>query len=524
MSKRHSGPINLTTVFRRHAQVLGHAEAVMDAGSQVRYSWREFDARIDAAAGVLRELGVGRGDIVAILLFNRFEFLEVAFGANRLGAVFLPLNWRLAGDEFRYILDHAGAKALVSEPNFYAVVEGIRAQLSSLTTFISTGNEAAPPGWVSYAEAMAAQEAIGERIEDAATGEDDLHRLMYTSGTTARPKGVQITYGNVLWKNLSHIVEFGLTNQDRTLIVGPMYHVGALDLPTTGVLHAGGSVVILPKFDVTHVLDVIEGERPTNMWLAPSMVNLLLQRDDLLQRDLRSVRLIIDGGEKMPVGLVQRLLDSFPEARFADAYGLTETVSGDTFLDKRSTIEKLGSVGKPVVHLELRIIDSDGTPVGPGIEGEIQLRGPKVFPGYWRDPDATSAAIDDDGWFHTGDIGRRDEDGFLYIVDRMKDVIISGGENIASLDVEHVLQSNTDVLECAVVGRPDPQWGEVPIAFVVLRPGVHSTKEQILGSCAGRLAKFKIPKDVVFVDALPRNPSGKVLKRDLRGRLATPSL
>jgi fatty-acyl-CoA synthase len=453
---------------------------------------------------------------VAVLLFNCPEYLEVLFAANRVGAAALPLNWRLAGAELRYILDHAQAKALVSEPGFYDTLAPVLGQLSALSVRLAR-DRTPPAGWVSYEDAVSSARPPA-RMPDADVGPSDLHRLMYTSGTTAHPKGVMLSFGNLYWKNLGHIVEFGLTADDRTLVVGPLYHVGGLDLPATGVLHAGGSVVILPRFESAEVLDAIERERPTNVWLAPAMVNALLQQPDLEHRDLSSLRLIIDGGEKMPLPLIQRLGAVFPGARFADGYGLTETVSGDTFLDRLHTLSKLGSVGRPVVHLELKVVDDDGWEVAPNEPGEIVLRGPKVFAGYWRDPEATAAAIRD-GWFHTGDIGRVDEDGYLFILDRKKDLIISGGENIASPEVERVLYEHPAVLECAVVGRPDDRWGEVPVAFVVLKPGSSVEVADLLAHCAEKLARFKVPKDVQLLEELPRNPSGKVLKRVLRDRL-----
>jgi acyl-CoA synthetase (AMP-forming)/AMP-acid ligase II len=234
------------------------------------------------------------------------------------------------------------------------------------------------------------------------------------------------------------------------------------------------------------------------------------------RRDLTSVRLIINGGEKMPIPLIERIQRTFPSAWFADAYGLTETVSGDTFLDRDSIITKLGSVGRPCLFLDLDIWDERGQSVRPGATGEIVLRGPKVFPGYWRDAEATEAAFAG-GWFHTGDIGLRDEDGYLFIVDRLKDMIVSGGENIASSEVERVLYEHEAVLEAAVVGRPDERWGETPVAFVVLREDTSATADELIGHCRGQLARYKVPKAVTFLDALPRNPSGKVLKRELRG-------
>jgi fatty-acyl-CoA synthase len=246
-------------------------------------------------------------------------------------------------------------------------------------------------------------------------------------------------------------------------------------------------------------------------------VRAVLDLPRVEERDLSSVRLLIGGGEKMPIPFIERLQRAFPSAWFADAYGLTETVSGDTFLDSASTRSKVGSVGRPCQYLEVDIWDDKGASLPPGERGEVVLRGPKVFKGYWRDADATSAAFAG-GWFHTGDIGLRDDDGYLYIVDRLKDMIVSGGENIASSEIERVLYEHDSVLEAAVVGRPDARWGEVPVAYVVVRSAATVTPDELLDHCRNQLARFKIPKAVVLVDALPRNPSGKVLKRELRGR------
>ena len=344
---------------------------------------------------------------------------------------------------------------------------------------------------------------------------DDVHRLMYTSGTTGRPKGVMLTHANLAWKNLAHLVEFGFTSDDLGLACGPLYHVGALDLTTTSLIAAGATIVVHRAFDAAAVVDELERSRVTTVWLAPAMVNAIMALPDVEGRDLSSVRVIINGGEKMPVPLIERIQRVFPAAWFADAYGLTETVSGDTFLDRDHIVTKLGSVGRPSLHLELEVWDEKGRAVPAGQRGEIVLRGPKVFKGYWRDPEATAQAFAG-GWFHTGDVGIRDEDGYLFIVDRLKDMIVSGGENIAGSEVERVLYEHEAVLEVAVVGRPDDRWGEVPVAFVVLRPGHQASRDELIAHCDGQLARFKVPKDVTFLDALPRNPSGKVLKRDLR--------
>ncbi|MGH7322829.1 MAG: acyl-CoA synthetase [Candidatus Rokuibacteriota bacterium] len=502
---------NLAGVLAHHADRFPDRPCLVWGKETITYG--ELDRRAARTAAGLARLGLGPGDVVAVLLYNCPEFIEAMFAVARLGAIFMPMNWRLAGDEVAYIAGHAGAKLVLSEPELAALADAARKDLPQARL---VGIGGAPPGWT----AVESLREDGESSPLAAVAADDVHRLMYTSGTTARPKGVMITYANLYWKNVAHVVEFGLTGADKGLACGPLYHVGALDLTTTTVLYAGGTVEIHRKFAAADVLDAFERRGISNVWLAPAMVNQILAHPSLQARDLAGVQLIIDGGEKMPLPLIERLLRAFPNAWFADAYGLTETVSGDTFLDKRTTVRKIGSVGKPCLHLEVAIWDDADRPLPAGTLGEIVLRGPKVFKGYWKDPEATATAFRG-GWFHTGDIGNVDDEGFLYIVDRKKDMIISGGENIASPEVERVLYEHPAVLEAAVVGRPDPRWGEVPIAFVVCREGAAATDGELRQFCLARLAKYKVPRAVEFIDALPRNPSGKVLKRVLRERVPT---
>ncbi len=513
-----AGDVNWCNVLAHHARRMPDKVFTLFENEAITYG--EMANRVAALAGGLAGWGVGPGDVVAILSYNCPEFLEALFAANHVGAIAMPINWRLAAPEVRYILEHSGARALVCDAALLPLADEAAGGLGGGSGSDGGGGLVrvgiAPsdrPGWVSMADLRRSTE--GEEPALVAAAGDDVHRLMYTSGTTGRPKGVMLTHANLAWKNLAHIVEFGFTSHDLGLACGPLYHVGALDLTTTSLIAAGATTIVHRAFDAAAVVDEVERSRVTAVWLAPAMVNAIMALPDIAQRDLSSIRVVINGGEKMPIPLIERIQRVFPSAWFADAYGMTETVSGDTFLDRDSIITKLGSVGRPCLYLELDLWDEDGRSVPAGEQGEIVMRGPKVFKGYWRDEEATAAAFTG-GWFHSGDIGVRDEDGYLFIVDRLKDMIVSGGENIASSEIERVLYEHDSVLEAAVVGRPDARWGEVPVAFVALRPGVDATPDALIAHCQAQLARFKVPKEVTFIEALPRNPSGKVLKRELR--------
>jgi fatty-acyl-CoA synthase len=500
--------VNWFGVLAHHADRAPDRAITVFEGQTTTYE--EMTRQAVALATGLAHGGVARGDVVALLTYNCPEFLETVFAANYLGAIAMPINWRLAAPEVRYILEHSGARALVCDEALVTLaneaINGMEGPLLAVTVSLTTMD-----GWTTLAELRATPGSASP----VPVGADDVHRLMYTSGTTGRPKGVMITHANLAWKNLAHVIEFGFTRHDLGLAAGPLYHVGALDLTTTSLIAAGATVIIHRSFDAAAVVDELERSGVTTVWLAPAMVNAIMALPDIERRDLSSVRVVVNGGEKMPVPLIERLQRTFPSAWFADAYGLTETVSGDTFLDRESIVSRIGSVGRPCLYLELDIWDEQGVSLPAGERGEIVLRGPKVFKGYWRDPAATTAAFAG-GWFHTGDVGVRDDDGYLYIVDRFKDMIVSGGENIASSEVERVLYEHSSVLEVAVVGRRDDRWGEVPVAFVVLRRDEPVTADELIEHCSGQLARFKVPKAISFLDALPRNPSGKVLKRELR--------
>ena len=495
--------INLSAFVRFHAERGPDRDAIVYAGERVSYAalWN----RVQRTAAWLAGRGIGPDDVVAVVMKNSPAFVELMLATSHLGGVFLPVNYRLARDELAYILDNAGAKLLIADDEFEpvaggfgnAVLIGAREQRD---VGALAGEAAAPP--------------MARRVLS------DLFRLMYTSGTTDRPKGVMHSYDNFYWKNMDHVLALGLAARDRLLVVGPLYHVGACDLPGIAVLWVGGTMCILRDFDEEAALRAVEAERLTCGWLAPVMLGRLLAYPERDRFDRSTIRWIIGGGERTPEIRIRQFAGLFPNARYIDGYGLTETCSGDTLMEAGREIEKIGSTGRALAHCEIRICDEDGTVLPPGREGEICVRGPKVTQGYWKSPEKTAASFFPDGWFRSGDVGYLDEDGFLYLTDRKKDMIISGGENIASSEVERVIHAMPGVADVAVIGVPDERWGERPVAIVVPAAGAALDYETVRDHCRRSLAGFKVPRELHLRDALPRNPSGKILKRVLRDEFA----
>jgi fatty-acyl-CoA synthase len=496
--------LNLSAFVAFHARQRPRDEALLFRDQRI--GWAALEQRTAALSGLLAARGVREGQVVAAFMKNSAAFVELAIATSRIGAVFLPINFRLAREEVAWILDNAEARLLFADEELRGVVEGLPGLILLDEAAQSDSRRVVPEGTPIPAPAP--------------RQEGDLFRLMYTSGTTDRPKGVMHSYGNFYWKCMEHAVALGLGRQERLLVVGPLYHVGAFDLPGLGVLWMGGTLCILREFDARAALSAIARERLTGAWMAPVMLSRTLEHGNPEGLDLSSLKWCIGGGEKTPEGRIRDFASLFPAGRYIDAYGLTETCSGDTLMEAGREIEKIGSTGRATPHVEIAVCDEAGQPLPAGREGEICLRGPKVFRGYWKDPAKTAASFHPGGWFRTGDVGYLDAEGFLFLTDRRKDMIISGGENIASSEVERVLYALPQVAECAVVGVPDPRWGERPVAVVVLRAGGALDLEALQAHCRGRLAGFKIPKGLVLREALPRNPSGKVLKRVLREELA----
>ena len=495
--------VNLSAFIRYHAARTPDRVAYVYGGRPTTYSG--FYQRIAGLAAHLRARGVGPGTIVAALMKNSAAFIDLSFAVSHLGAVFLPINYRLAGDEVDYILNHAGAGIVVADREFGPLLDS-----ASDPILLEPAQQADTALLGGDANIVA---------EPEPQGPDDLFRLVYTSGTTDRPKGVEHRYSNFYWKTMDHVMALGLSADDRLLVVGPLYHVGAYDLPGIAVLWAGGMLSVQRDFDAADALSAIERDRLTGGWMAPTMLNDILSSDAAGRHDLDSIKWVIGGGERTPESRIRAFGETFRRGRYIDAYGLTESCSGDTMMEAGREFEKIGSTGPALAHVAIRIADDDGRAFGPGEDGEICLRGPKITSGYWRDAEKTAASFFAGGWFRTGDVGHLDGDGFLYLTDRKKDMILSGGENIASSEVERVLYDLAVVHEAAAIGLPDDKWGETVTAVIVTRPGTSLTLDQVQAHCRAHLAGFKVPRRLVLQTELPRNPSGKVLKRALREAL-----
>lgn len=495
--------MNLSSFIRFHALRTPDAPAVLF--QDLRISYAELMERIEKLAGWLALQEIGAGDVVAVLMKNSAAFVDMAFAVSHAGAVFLPINFRLSADEVEYIVENAGARLLV-------VDEELSAATPKRVRTVIADSAAQRDSRLLAGDAPAAAMTL--------RAPSNLFRLMYTSGTTDRPKGVMHTYDNFYWKSAAHAVSLGLNAQTRLLVAGPLYHVGAFDLPGMAVLWHGGTIAVHRDFEPAAILSAIERDRLNAAWLAPVMTGMLLAFPDRRRFDVSSIEWVIGGGERTPESRIRAFSEYFTRGRYIDGYGLTESSSGDTLMEAGREVEKIGSTGRAVPHVEISIRDEDRTALAPGSHGEICLRGPKVTSGYWKDAEKTRSAFVD-GWFRTGDVGYLDEEGFLFLTDRKKDMIISGGENIASSEVERVLYEMPEIAECAVLGAPDERWGEKPVAFVVLKPGATLAWETLAVHCRTRLAPFKIPKEMVIRETLPRNPSGKVLKRELRQELLT---
>jgi fatty-acyl-CoA synthase len=471
------------------------------------WTFAEMQQEIVDCAGRLHALGVGKGDRVAFLGLNQPMFFFVMFASARLGAVFVPLNFRLTGPELAFMINDCRAVALIVDAHLTPVVTPVRAELTTLKAFVSAET---PEAWF---------EGAAPAPPPVPASDDDVAMIMYTSGTTGRPKGAMLTHGNFWWNAINSIFCSDTLQDDITLTAAPIFHIGGLNVTTLVTLMKGGQVVLHRSFDPGRALADIAAHRCTTMFGVPAMFLFMAQNPAFETTDLSSLRSLVVGGAPSPLPLLK--IYEARGVRMQQGYGLTETAPGVTLLAPEYALSKVGASGRPMLFVDVKLVDAAGAEIKePGKQGEVLVRGANVTPGYWGLPDATRLAIDADGWFRTGDAAYFDEDGFLTISDRIKDMIISGGENVYPAEVESALMRHPDIAEVAVIGEPDEQWGEVVVAIAALKPGKSLTIEDLRAFASESLARYKLPRRLETVAALPRNATGKILKYQLRKTFA----
>jgi acyl-CoA synthetase (AMP-forming)/AMP-acid ligase II len=506
----------LGEILAKRAFVSPELEAVVDVATGRRITFAELDDRVNRTAHALRRLGVSKGDRVGLLMMNSVSFIDAYLGAARLGAVIVPLNWRLTPAELRFILGDSGVSVLVFGDEFSATAAELHGTgLDGLDRWLHVGEDVHRPGFaVDFDDVRADQRGAATADVD----ERDLLYVMYTSGTTGRPKGVMHTHGTTF----AAVVDMGATMDyrygDRYLNCMPLFHVGALQ-PANACVYRGCTTVLMRAFDAVQAWEQIGREQVTSLLAVPAMLSAMAESYEPDRHDCSALRWIITAGSPVPVSLLERYVSM--GVNIIQGYGLTEAGGPVTVLGGADAVSHLGSAGKASFHSDVRIVDRDGGDVAPGATGEIVVRNAATMVGYWNRPEA-SAAVLRGGWLHTGDVAGMDAGGYVTIHDRLTDLIISGGENIYPAEIEDVILSHPGVAEVAVIAQPSARWGESPCA-VVVPADPELDPSDIMTWCEGRLARFKTPKAVEFVEEIPRNPSGKALKRILRDRFPGPA-
>jgi fatty-acyl-CoA synthase len=503
--------MHLREVLLREARRNSQVDAFVYGDQRITFS--QLKERACRLANALSSLGVKRGDRVGILLYNCVEYPEILWANFLLGSVAVAINFRLVSEEIVYVQDVADLKVLILGTEFLDRIDPVREHLSSIEKYVCLGKERSH-GMFDYHELV----ERGSSILPPVSGDDrDAALVLFTSGTAAFPKAVVLTHHNLITAGLIWAADVGIRPGDNCLAVTPFYHIGAVGYH---IAHAicGASTTCFPqsKWDPELFLKTVEKEKITYLYITPGMYRQVFSVPKFREYDLSSWRVCITGSEPVPRATVEEMAENLPYGRIYNEYGLTEATGPTVSVAKHEmAIAKAPSVGRPFINTDIRIMDESGHECEIGQVGEITVKGDQVMKGYLNDPETTAATLKD-GWLYTGDLGEMDDEGFLYVVDRKKDIIISGGENISSVEVESTLYKHPKIMEAAVIGLPDPKFGEGVCAVVVPRAGERISEQEVVDYCKEHLASFKKPRKVIFADALPRNPSGKVLKRDLR--------
>ncbi|MFQ5924431.1 MAG: long-chain-fatty-acid--CoA ligase [Dehalococcoidia bacterium] len=494
-----------------------------------KFTFSQLSERVNRLANALADLGIEKGKRVAILQVNCNQYVEVYYAVAKIGAIFVPLNFRAKRDELVYMLDNSEATTLFVGERYVELVDSMRPDLPLVKHYISI--EGKQEAMFDYEEllASASDEEVFTDIAD-----EDITMLMYTAGTTGLPKGVPLIHNSFGVYVLENVNPADPEIEETNLLTMPLYHVAGAQAMLAAT-YGGRSLAMMRQFEVNEWLETVQRERANRAMLVPTMLKRVIDHPDLDKYDLSSLKVITYGAAPMPFEVIKRAIQLFPGVNFINAFGQTETASTITTLgpddhiiegteeEKEKKLRRLtSSIGRPMSDVEMKIIGEASNALPPGEVGEIVARGPRVMSGYWKDAEKTAKALTPDGWLHTGDMGYRDEEGYFYLAARADDLIIRGGENISPEEVENVLYSHPAIEEVAVIGIPDPEWGQEPRAIVVLKEGRTATAEELIEFCRERLASFKRPRSVVFTDELPRTSTGKVLKRVLREEYGAP--
>ncbi len=508
--------MRVTYGLRRTAMLRRNDVAFIDAAGQ--RTWGELLERVQRCAGALQGLGLGDGDTVAVLMHNNMAYGELNYAVAWAGAVIVPLNTRLAAPELVFQLNDAGCKAIVVDDSFVPMLDELKSGSDTLQHVVYVGKAEPPEGAHAYESIVDA----AEPVPDADRSYEDLMSIFYTGGTTGRSKGVMLSHSNVVSNSLNGLSALQYVPSDVYLHVAPMFHLA--DAGTTFSVTMGGARhAFIPGFEPEATLKAIQDFKVTHVILVPTMINMVINHPAVTQYDLSSLKMVTYGASPIPEAVLQKALDLLP-CDFIQGYGMTESAQLVTILPKEDHQHPAGSkesvrlksCGQPVVNTEVQIVDENDQPLPTGQVGEVCFRGPNVMQGYLNMPEVTEETLKG-GWMHSGDVGYMDDDGYLYLVDRAKDMIISGGENIYSTEVEAAIYTHPAVLEAAVIGIPHAEWGEAVHAVVVLKPGQDVSVNDLIAHCKSQIAGYKTPKSITFeTDPLPKSGAGKILKRDLR--------
>ena len=488
-----------------------------------RWTFSQTNECVNRLANALMKLGIEKGDRVGVLQVNCNEYIEAYFATAKLGAIFVPLNFRAKADELSFMISNAEAKLLFLGARYLEMVDGMLPNLQTVKECIMLDDRS--DGKLHYGDLIdssSSEDVLGE-IED-----DDITILMYTAGTTGRPKGVPLTHNRFVSYVLNNVEPASPEIEERNLLTVPLYHVAGCQAMMAAV-YGGRTLVLMRQFEVKEWMKTVQQERATRAMLVPTMLKWIIDDPEFKMFDLSSLKVITYGAAPMPFDVINKAIKEMPWVKFINAFGQTETASTITALgpedhvidgteeEREKKLRRLtSSIGRPLPDVELKIVDEEGNPLKTGEVGEILAKGPRIMSGYWRDEEKTAQTLTADGWLRTGDVGWMDEEGYIYLAGRGDDMIIRGGENISPEEVEDVLHSHPKIDEAAVIGVPDPEWGQQPMAVVVLKKGETAIPEEIIEYCRSKLAGFKRPRSVVFIDSLPRNPMGKVLRKKLR--------